>query len=225
MTIPTAPNSRELDSESARAHNLLGWAHYRAVEMGWADDVDRSLELAFEHARKSWELDPSDYWSHWLLGLLYKLQGQHEQATAAYERARELNPNDADLLADIAWPLINEGRPEDAIAAVKEAMRRKPNLAQYYIWPLGVAYRDAGQYQDALTTLKGITEPDPVMRLDLASVYVRLGRLEEGRAEVAKYLKANPGRTLKDIRQFETYKDPAQTQRYVDDLRRAGLPE
>jgi tetratricopeptide (TPR) repeat protein len=143
---------------------------------------------------------------------------------AAYERARELNPNDLDLLADIAWPLNLVGRAEDAIAAVNQAMQRKPNLPWYYFWTLGIAYREAGHYQDALTTLKGLTEPDPGVHLDLASVYVRLGRVEEARAEVAKYLEAYPDRTLKNI-SVGSYKDSAQTERYLDDLRRAGLPE
>ncbi len=58
----------------------------------------------------------------------------------------------------------------------------------------------------------------------MASVYVRLGRIEEARAEVAKYLEAYPDRTMKDIRKFP-FKDPAQTERYLDDLRKAGLPE
>ena len=169
---------------------MLGWVHYREVGTGWGGDVDRSLELAFQYARIAWELDPSDYWSHWLLGLLYLRQGQHDQAMAAYERARELNPNDVDLLADIAWPLILVGRAEDAIAAVNQAMRRKPNLPQYFMWTLGIAYRDAGQYQDALSTLKGLTEPAPGVHRDLASVYVRLGRVEEARAEMAKYREA-----------------------------------
>ena len=214
----------ELDPEYARAHNMLGWVHYREVEAGWGGDVDRSLELAFQHARKSWELDPSDYWSHWLLGLLYLHQGEHDQAMAAYERARELNPNDVDLQADIAWPLTLVGRAEEAIAAVNQAIRRKPNLPQYFIWTLGQAYRDAGQYQDALSTLKGLTEPAPGVHRTLASVYVRLGRVEEARAEVAKYLEAYPDHTLKNI-SGTRYKDPAQTERLLDDLRRAGLPE
>ncbi len=144
---------------------------------------------------------------------------------AAYERARELNPNDADLLADIAWPLTLVGRAEDAIASMNQAMRRKPNLPGYYMWTLGIAYRDAGQYQDALRTLKGLTEPAPGVHLTLASVYVRLGRVEEARAEMAKYLEASPDHTLEDIRRFDPYKDPAQTERYLDDLRKAGLPE
>jgi hypothetical protein len=56
-------------------------------------------------------------------------------------------------------------------------------------------------------------------------VYVRLGRIEKARAEVAKYLEAYPDRILKDIRQFDPYKYPAQIEPFPDDMRRAGLPE
>ena len=215
-----------LDPAYARALQLLSWAHYREAQMGWGGgDRDKSLELAYQHARKSWELDPSDYDAHWQLGTVYLKLGQHDQAMAAYERARELNPNDADLLADTAYSLILVGgRSEEAIASMKQAMQRKSNWPKWFSWTLGLAYWDAGQYQDALTIVKGIAEPGPRGLLLVASIYVRLSRFEEARAEVVKYLKANPGHTLKDIRKYP-FKDPAQTKRYLDDLRTAGLPE
>ena len=215
-----------LDPAYARALQLLSWAHYREAQMGWGGgDRDKSLELAYQHARKSWELDPSDYDAHWQLGTVYLKLGQHDQAMAAYERARELNPNDADLLADTAYSLILVGgRSEEAIASMKQAMQRKSNWPKWFSWTLGLAYWDAGQYQEALTIVKGIAEPGPRGLLLVASIYVRLSRFEEARAEVVKYLKANPGHTLKDIRKYP-FKDPAQTKRYLDDLRTAGLPE
>lgn len=214
-----------LDLEYAGSHRLLSWAYFRQAQMGWGSgDRDRSLELAYQHARKSWELDPSNYANHWQLGMVYLKRGQHDQGMAAYERARELNPNDINLLADMAYPLILMGRGKEAISFMKQAMQRKSNWPQWYPWTLGMAYWAAEQYQDALTTLKGIAEPVPRGYLLIASVYVRLGRDEEARAEVAKYLEAYPGRTTKDIRKFP-FKDPAQTERYLDDLRKAGLPD
>ncbi|MDH3672824.1 MAG: tetratricopeptide repeat protein [Gammaproteobacteria bacterium] len=214
-----------LDSAYGDAHRLLSWVHYWEAQMGWGSgDRDRSLELAYQYARKAWELDPSDYRSHWGLGSVYLKLGQHDQAMAAYERARELNPNHADVLADTAYALTLVGRAEEAIASVKQAMQRKSNWPQWWTWTLGMAYWEAEQYQDALTTLKGIAEPVPRGYLFMASVYVRLGRVEEARAEVVKYLEAYPGRTMKDIRKFP-FKDPAKTERYLDDLRKAGLPD
>ncbi len=41
---------------------------------------------------------------------------------------------------------------------------------------------------------------------------------------MAKYLEAYPYHTLKDI-VVDPYKDPAQTERFLDDMRRAGLPD
>ncbi len=78
----------ELDPEYARAHNLFGWTHYREVDTGWASDVDRSRELAFQRAGKSWELDPTDYWSHWLLGLLYSTKRSPDPSNIGIWRTR-----------------------------------------------------------------------------------------------------------------------------------------
>ena len=39
-------------------------------------------------------------WGHWAMGGYHMFCGQHDRAIAAYEKALELNPNDADVLND-----------------------------------------------------------------------------------------------------------------------------
>jgi TolB-like protein/class 3 adenylate cyclase len=217
----------ELDPEYSRAHNGLGWSHYRDANTGWSEDYQKSVDLAFDSARRAWELDPSDYWSHWLLGLVYIEQGQHDKAVAAYEQAGRLNPLDADLLADSGWPLVVIGRSEEAITHIERAMDLKPNFPEWYLWTLGIAYREAGQYEQAITTFKKMTDPDPKVWLHLASAYVRLGRIEEARSEVTAYRERYPDRGMQEITQLfaNAYKDRAQVERFLDDISTAGMPK
>ena len=52
---------------------------------------------------------------------------------------------------------------------------------------------------------------------------IDLGREEEARAEVAEILRVNPNYSLKVI-QDAPWKDPTQLERWLNNLRKAGLP-
>ena len=58
----------------------------------------------------------------------------------------------------------------------------------------------------------------------LASAYGHLGRIEEARAAWAELLQVNPDFSLTQRARVLPYKDPADFQRIVDGLTRAGLP-
>ena len=58
----------------------------------------------------------------------------------------------------------------------------------------------------------------------LAIAYVRLGRLDDARAEVGKMMKINPAITLKRG-DWTSFRDPAILDRYALDLAQSGLPE
>ncbi len=80
------------------------------------------------------------------------------------------------------------------------------------------------QYKEALATLKQNNKPSFYDHRNLAAVYVRLGRLEEARAEVSKLLEKNPHFTLKSLNN-RPYKDENRRERLINDLRKAGMPE
>lgn len=103
-------------------------------------------------------------------------------------------------------------------------MRMNPRHPSWYWWNLGLAYYEVGRYKEALATLKQENNPFFLVHRNLAAVYVRLGRLEEARVEVLKLLKKNPHYTLK-MENLRPYKDSAQRDRFINDLRKAGVPE
>ncbi len=59
--------------------------------------------------------------------------------------------------------------------------------------------------------------------LHLAAAHSALGREEEAWAEAADVLKINPQFSLEGVRQRWPYKDPADLERFIDHLRKAGL--
>jgi len=59
--------------------------------------------------------------------------------------------------------------------------------------------------------------------LNLAVIYSEMGREEEARAEAAEVLRINPNFSLEVARQVLPIKDPADLERYLAGLRKAGL--
>jgi adenylate cyclase len=116
------------------------------------------------------------------------------------------------------------GRPEQAIAQFKKAMRMNPRHPSWYWGVLGYAYYEVERYEEALAALKQDNKPFFTVHRSLAAVYVRLGQLEKARAEVAKLLEMEPDYTL-ESENHRPYKDETRRVRLINDLRKAGVPE
>jgi len=218
----------ELDPEYARAYVLLTWVHVNnsTALYNWGEDPERSLDLALEVAHKAIALDPDDYYSHWALGFAsYMIHRDFDRALAEYERALTLNPNDADLLVEMVDLLIKIGRAEQAVAQAKTGMRINPRHPDWMIWNLGSAQYFAGQYDDALATLNRMSSPPNGARRILAAVLVRLDRLQEARAVMSEFIENGLDMTLEEMRAKKNWKHREYLDRWIDDLRTAGLPE
>jgi len=216
----------ELDPDYARAYGLLAWvhAHNSSGRYSWGEDPDRSLDLALEVAQKAVALAPDDYFSHWALGFALSIRGDFDRANAEYERAVALNPSDATLLTNMAEVLYKTGRAEQAIAQIKLAMRINPHHPDWYFWDLGIAQYFAGQYQAALDTLNKMSNPYNGVRRIRAAVLVRLGRLEEAREVISKFIETDLEMTLEEM-EDSPWQGGEYLDRWIADLRVAGLPE
>ena len=216
----------ELDPDYARAYGLLSWvhAHNSSQRYSWGQNPERSLDLALESARKAIALAPDDYFSHWALGFALSLDGDFDRASAGYERALALNPSDTTLLANMSEVLYKTGRAEQAIAQIKLAIRINPRHPEWYLWDLGIAQYFAEQYQEALDTLNRMSNPSNGVRRIRAAVLVRLGRLEEAREVMSKFIETDLDSTLEEM-EDSAWKDREYLDRWIDDLRTAGLPE
>ena len=219
----------ELDPNYSEAYFRLFWAHINCFRWRWCGTYspEESLGVALEMARKAVELDPFSHRAHWVLANGTMQSGDLDQAIVEYDRAIELNPNSASVRADSIESLVYLGRAEAAISRIETAIRLNPYHPDWYLWNLGWAQYSAEQYEDALASLKKMNKMPNVARRTLAPVLVRLGRLEEARAVIAEFLESEPGHTIAEIRtNFRgKYKNPADLERWIEDLRTAGVPE
>jgi len=215
----------ERDSKFALAYALNGRTLLMEWVMGWSKDP-RSIEAAFELAKKAIALDDLLPAGHGLLGDVYLWKKKYDQAIAGYKKAVALDPNDADGLAGLSDVLSWSGEPGESVGLVKKAMRLNPRYPIWYLWVLGHAYFLAGQHDAAIKTFKKALSRNldyMPAHVYLASIYIEQGRDEEARTEAAEANRLSPQTTLEDWKQRLPYKDQSVLERLIDSLRKAGL--
>ena len=203
-----------------KAHIGLAFTHHLGYRKGWGDlSREESLELAFKNAYKARELDPFDHHPHWIIGKVNRHAGNFDKAAAHYDKAMEINPNDAEMLAESSIFLVDIGRAEEAVERMQTAMRLNPRHAGWFYWSLGWAQYFAGRCEAALASFNKMDEA----MYEVAAVLVCLDRIEEARTVMSEVLEKNPDLTLQEIADGNWHKE--YRDRLVSDLRRAGAPE
>ena len=121
--------------------------------------------------------------------------------------------------------------PDKAVYHAKEAIRLDPLSPGHYI-RLGRAYYHLRQYEDALRMHKKVIElmekvtyTPHYPHIHLAMVYSELDRNEEAHANMKKVLEFSPKFNLEGRRRSLNFKDPADSEREIEALRKAGAPE
>lgn len=214
----------ELAPGFARAYSGLATLHFLRFKKYFMVPFESVEEKTLNLALQAVRLDPDDYVAHWVLGRLYGYQGKHMQSLAEFDRAIHINPNDANVLAVLSEQLVYWGHSEEALDRCKQAIRLNPNCPDWYWWNLGFTYFHLGRYEDALKSLQRMSSLGPARRL-LAALYAHLGRLADARSEAEAYMKLTSNFSIGEWARTEPYADPNELQRYVDGLRKAGLPE
>jgi TolB-like protein/Flp pilus assembly protein TadD len=220
----------QIEPNSTLALGDLAMIHIFDGQWGWGISRDQSLAAAAEAARRAVSIDEGNAWAHIALGFVELFAGRHSESVQRLERAIEISPNDPHAHGHLGFTLSFSGEPQAAIAQLEQAMRlspRDPFLAFWYTaWAL--AAFSAERYEDAVEWAKKTIEEKPrhpgAYRL-LAAFYAQLGQIEEAKVALEELLRLMPGITVTATRQQVPWKNPHDAQRYLDGLRKAGLPE
>jgi adenylate cyclase len=215
-----------LDPNYPRGYRLLATTHWIDVRFAFSRSPKQNLAKAAELYKKVIALDSSDAPAHAFLGMVYTMMRQHEKGIAEAEAAVALNPNAADAQCMFGFILHFNGRHKEGIEAIKKAIRLNPFPPNWYWHCLGFAYCHAGMYEEAIAECKKAlrVKPDNLpAHLRLAAAYSLLDREEEARAEAAEVLRVEPGFSLTRFAKGQPYKCQADTDLFLNALRKAGL--
>ncbi len=217
-----------LDPRYAGAYATLCKVQLMAVVVGTYKNPREALEQAAKLGEKAITLDDSNALAHATVGAVYAWLKEYDKAIAETEKAVSLDPNSAYAYHVLGSVLAWAGRPQEAIPFFKKSLRLSPIPTDTGILiRLGTAYRQLGQYEEAVANLKKEIEIYGVDHLSahlvLTGVYALMGREEEARAEAAEVMRIDPKFSLESHARRVPYKDQKMVDDLVSALRKAGL--
>jgi TolB-like protein/Tfp pilus assembly protein PilF len=215
-----------LDAAFPLAHAYLAFTHALEYVNRWSGDPEKSLERAQQLVDRALQLDPSEAQAHFVQGVVHVWQKQVDQAIADAEKAIALDPNLADGYGLLANALHYAGRSAEASPVFDRLVRLDPHYPAVYQHFMAQGHFALGRYDEAITALKSrlARQPDSdISRVLLAACYGHLGRAEAARAEWEEALRINPDYSIEHRRQILPYKNPADFERMVEGLRKAGI--
>jgi TolB-like protein len=218
----------ELDPGFARPYAGLALTYTRELTEGWGTSVDESLEQAYDLAQKALQLDPSIPQLYFAMSQVKLFQRDHRAAIEHIEKAITLNSSYADGYALMAWILQFAGRPQEGLGFMQRAMRLNPRTPAIYLLVLGSIHYALGNPSQAVELLQTGAEISPAfqrLRVWLAAAYAASGDAERAAWEIAEVLAINPAFSLKLVETAFPSLDPLYRDRFINDLRKAGMTE
>jgi TolB-like protein/Tfp pilus assembly protein PilF len=212
----------EIDPGYARPYAGLSRTFNVEWQYAWTDAPQACLDAAVRLGLQAVERDHLDARGYAQLGYAHLFMKQQDASLAAYEQAIQLNPNDADILADMAAAIRATGDTGRALELMQRAMRLNPFYPDVYLWVLGETYFDLGDYEYAVDTLHKMRNKSEGHRL-LAASYAHLGKLEEARYHAQCVMSAHPNFSIEHWRNVPPDKNPEPLERFIEGLRLAGL--
>lgn len=215
-----------LDPNYAAALNLLARTHFMDVWLGSSKSPKDSLITAIDLTQQAIVLDDSYADSHALLGYLYTLTRQHDEAIAQGERAVELDPNSSLAYLWLGTSLNYIGKNEEAVAMIEKAIRLNPMPPSSWYVFLGSAMLNAGRYDAAVNASRKAVKLSPnniFAQLALVVSCILGSHDEEARSAAAEVLRIQPNFSVENFAKRLPYKDPSDIERLVKAWRKAGL--
>ncbi|AZO32519.1 winged helix-turn-helix domain-containing protein [Mesorhizobium sp. M1B.F.Ca.ET.045.04.1.1] len=220
----------EEDPNSQFGYIGLAWSYRNDAMFGWNEqelDRDEALKRAAEYADKAILLAPDDAEAHNIRASIHTEAGEVEQASAQYDQAIALNPSNSDILVRSTDLLLYVGRTDEAIDRIKQAMGIDPFYPDDFNWQMGWALWEKNDCGAALAAMRKMsTIPSGAHRM-LAGIHACLGNKREAREALAVFLKDSPGQSIsKERREWgKLWTAPGSLDRWIKDMRIAGLPE
>jgi len=217
-----------LDPKYAEAYAWMGATHYVEVLLRMSKSPRDSLAQAIELEKKALAIDNTLALAYARLGYLYVITPPHkyEEGIAALEKAVEMDPNAALSYQFLGSVLRYAGKPEEAISAIKMAIRLEPFTPGIYYHNLGLSYLLNGDCEEAIKACdKGLEREraNKITSTMATAVYGACGQEEEAQKMAKEVLRINPKFSAGGFGKFIPYKNPKDRDKIRDGLKKAGL--
>lgn len=191
--------------ENALLIGTLGHAHLHYLETG-QPAAEYHIVEAERCAQRLAAIDRDSVLLHSLRGQIHYQRGEIREAIVAFERARALDPNDANVACYLSLQYIMAGRDEDARVAADAAVSLDPLTPLFQCMP-GFCETCAGHPDAAVPHYRRFLEMDPsnpAAHLFLMWTLALAGQTEESIEIAERLTRQFPGTVFADLgRAFE----------------------
>ncbi len=219
------------DPNFALAHAGIAFNCYVEVFHGFGDKPAERLAQGLAAGEQAVALDDKDGYTHYVLGRVLSLVGQRDRAIAELEKSVALSPSFAHGHYGLGAILQWYGRAADGITKLDMAMRLSPQDPM--LWGMQLARASSciclENYDEGVEWARKAANS----RADQFWNYIVLGealagqgRLDEARASIEEARRVKPDLSLSVYRLLiPPDVHPEYLERWIDLLRKAGLPE
>jgi adenylate cyclase len=218
----------ELDPSFANAY--AGYARIAVdvwqYELNGVMPAGLARKRAYEAISQAVKLDEKNARAKAVLSRIQILEGYPDLGIASAEESVALSPNDVGGLVALANAYVISGRKIDALAIIKEAIRRSPNPTPQLRAKLGWVQFYNGIYDEAISNLE-LAQSDGVSYFDtLAMAYAQSNQLEKAKIVIGQMLAhANRANVQLFRLQLAHFAKSDDLHQMVQAMRKAGLPE
>jgi TolB-like protein/class 3 adenylate cyclase/tetratricopeptide (TPR) repeat protein len=221
----------QLDSEFASAYAMAAWCYLIRNNNRWLVDPEKETERMVWLAKQAVRVGHDDPLALSVSGLVHS-QVPNDLTTCAtlLDRAVALAPNLAIAWNFSGWIRIYLGEAEVAIDHLERAIRLDPLNPFLYNShnAVAAAYFLAGRYEIAAQwaekALHELPRYLPAIRIAAAS-YALSGQIDRAQTYVRQMLEIDPSLRASNLKGIVPFRQMTDASRYVDGLRKAGLPE
>jgi len=221
-------NAIKLDPTYGRAYGALAYIHASNYRRGWTDSPLETLDRALALAEQAVALDGSIPQTYWALGYVYLMRKEFDKAEKAVTQAISIAPSYADGYGLLALISNNLGHAKEAIKLINKGMKLNPYYTWDYPYNLGCAYYFLGNYDAAIAALEKAQDRNEnavPIKLFLAASYAKANQQDDAEWAIGELQMLSPTATISHTEKTIPIAQPGIKRVFLDDLRKAGLPE
>ena len=221
----------DLDPNYAPALAFLAWGYEQRLVRDWGAHGEDDSGTAIALAHRAIAADRNDAHVMVTAGfVLLMVARDYERGLQAVDRAKELNPNIAFVSMLIGVSQTFAGDPEEALIHFDNAIRVSPgDPGAFFFYALaGLSHLFCGRPAEAHELARKAAR----MYSDWDSTYwalipalVQLGRTDEARSNLPKFLELSPNATVTRLGELLPVRNPDYLNLILDGMAKAGLPE
>jgi adenylate cyclase len=215
-------------TELFKGFTSLGFTYWWDGRLGYTGDSEAKFARAAELAERAMALDDSVSECIGLSTMVAAPLGRHDEGVEIARRGVDLYPGSADVRAFLAFALLHAGNYSEAVEHFRAAMALNPFYPNWYRNGLARTLIFLDEFDEALALSDEILRLEPAFLqawLQRAYIFGEIGREADADHAIREVRRLAPNLRLGDVPGLLLINDTVATRRFVDSLRKAGLPE